>query len=124
MCRMDEFLGVETVKAPGKRAWKFFDFLTKDRAYFWKVQGSIPRGKWVRFDDRTIAGGSHCETWENGFHCFPSKVKSADDFAYLTGVWCRVKGKVKKAIQFEEPLLIAEWIYVPTEEELQSAQNQ
>lgn len=125
MCEFDFVIGKHHVERPFQ-AHKVFSRLTEKWAYFWSVIGRIPRGKWIRWDGKQVQSlGSPCLTYENGFHCFVrpkgevEKEIGLNADKTLSTIPVQLKGDITVANQFGEEILVGEWIYVPTVEELE-----
>lgn len=125
MCELDFVVRKHKVEKP-YTAHKVFSRLTEKWAYFWSVIGRVPRGKWVRWDSKEVQSlGSPCLTHEDGFHCFVRPMKNREKEIGLNAdvplstIPVQVKGDVTIANQFGDEILIGEWLYVPTVEELE-----
>lgn len=125
MCEFDYVIGKHHVDKPFT-AHKVFSWLNEKWAYFGLVFGRIPRGKWVRWDSeevqKPLGKGSGCKTYENGFHCYVRPLNGTNED--YTQIPVKVKGDITVANQFGEEIVVGEWLYVPTEEELEREQLQ
>ena len=124
MCEFDYVVKRDHVEKPIV-AHKVFSRLTKNWAYFWAVVGKLPRGKWLRFDDNEVKNyGSQCHRFENGFHCFVRPARREKEMGLhadepLETIPVQLKGDITVANQFGDEIVVGEWIYVPTVEELE-----
>ena len=118
MCAFEKVYGEYSVLEPMK-AWKVFGKVDRNRAVFSVVRGACFRGKWLRHDDKeemlVIGRGSLCKEHEPGFHCFVRR-EQAEKAAKQAGevaLPVLLKGKVTMARQYDEEILVGEWMYVP-----------
>lgn len=119
MCRLDSVTRTYTAKTP-ILAFKLFSAEKSDKVRFSIVNRNCDRGKWVRWDDIPPAP-SLCFTHIDGFHAFPEpKQVNTDEFDDI-GIPVLLKGKITEAFQFGDPLLIGEYMYVPTRHQLEQA---
>lgn len=122
MCEFDRVLGRFQQDKPSI-AWKVFRKLTDKKAEFAIAPGSVARGQWFRFDkvDPTPRNKRGCFIYEDGFHAFTSQVSIDDEAHDHYGdivIPVLLKGRVTHALQNGVNIIVGEYMYVPTAEEL------
>lgn len=107
---------------------KVFGLLSPKLATFDLVMGMVRRGKWVRFDDRksVIALGSLCAEWMPGFHAYDDTFPKEAIRVWFAGEirtgWSDIefvcRSDKKKSHTKAVKIVVGEWMYIPTDEEL------
>ena len=123
MCDIGTVLGQGNVTKP-LQGYKVFSQATDELCSFTIARGSVPRGEWTRYDEvlpfpRNKGG---CKHFKNGFHAFVSSADaiSAADSWDSVSLPVQLKGDITIANQDGTEIIVGEWIYVPTVQELEN----